>query len=134
MASDVPSDEALKLARGLVDELLEAADGTLATMTYAPELPGADALVRALAAAASARIVQNLATGRAALEAATSCPMWMSAAWAATRALSSAIWASRRLSSQRVWPVSTSVIDQTQASRTPSTTARMRAVATDTRC
>ena len=35
----------------VLEELLEAADGTLATMTYAPELPGADALVRALAAA-----------------------------------------------------------------------------------
>ncbi len=33
---------------GLLAELLAAADGTLATMTYAPELPGADALVAAL--------------------------------------------------------------------------------------
>jgi N-acetylglucosamine-6-phosphate deacetylase len=33
---------------GLLDELVEAAGGHLRTMTYAPELPGSDALVRGL--------------------------------------------------------------------------------------
>jgi N-acetylglucosamine-6-phosphate deacetylase len=35
---------------GLVERMAEAADGALATMTFAPELPGADGLVEQLAA------------------------------------------------------------------------------------